>query len=444
MIKLSRRTVLKGILGGAGVTVGLPALEAMYNGNATALADGTGLPKRFGIFYWGNGVIPEKWVPNGTGSGDAWTLNEQMMPLESLKEHLTVVSGMAVLTGNVIPHGSGAAGILSGAAMSERAGPEDFIFSRPSIDQIIAQEIGKDTRFKSLETGARPSQGLSYNNGTGSVNPPESSPIRLFRRIFNEEFVMPGAEPILNPKIAFRRSVLDAVMNDSNRLRAKLSASDKVRLDQHFDGVRALEQRLERLSLNPPSLAACVMPAQPGEDPPDVEGRPQLHEIQSAITDVLRMALACDQTRVFSNYFSYPVNNVLYPGVSAGHHQLTHDEPGEQPQVNMIVKQIMTELAFFLNQLKEVEEGDGTLLDSCAILCTSDVCFGRTHTIDNYPIIIAGSGGGELKQNYHYKSVSNESVGKVSLSLVNAMGLNHAEFGAGEGRVTQSLSEIEV
>jgi hypothetical protein len=441
MIRLNRRTLLKGALGGAAVSVGLPALEAMFNANGNALADGTGLPKRFGIFYWGNGVIPEKWVPQG--EKEDWTLSEQMMPLEALKPYLTPISGMAVLTGNTIPHGSGPAGILSGAEMSPRAGPEDFIFSRASIDQIIAEEIGKETRFPSLEMGARPSRGLSYN-WSGSQNPPESSPIRLFQRIFNDEFVLPGSEPILNPKVAFRRSVLDAVMNDANRLRGRLSATDKIRLDQHFDGVRALEQRLERLSQNPPSLAACSVPAMPGEDPPDLDGRPQLHEIQSALTDVLRMALACDQTRVFSNYFTYPVNNVLYPGATAGHHQLTHDEPGEQPQVNTIIKMIMTELAFFLTQLKDVSEGDGTLLDSCAILCTSDVSFGRTHTIDNYPVIIAGSGGGELRTNYHHKAVPGDSVGKVSLTLMRAMGLTAATFGAGAGMVNETITEIEL
>lgn len=433
--RLNRRTLLKGVLGGAAISVGLPPLEIFFNTNGTALADGSGIPKRFGIFFWGNGNIPEKWNPAQTGPD--YELSEQLSPLAPVKSEITVVSGMNVLTGNTVPHGSGPAGFLSGAPMlGERS------FARPSVDQLIAAEIGKDTRFKSLEIGARPQRGLSYN-GPDSLNPPESSPRRLFERVFVDGFHLPGSEPIIDPKLALRRSVLDVVQSDAMRVREKLGSNDRMRLDQHLQGVRDLERRLARLEENPPSLAACAVPAMPAEDPPDLEGRPQLHEIQTALTDVLRMALACDQTRVFSNFFTYPINNLLFAGASAGHHQLTHDEPGEMPQVSMIVQQIMAELAIFIQMLKDVPEGDGTLLDHCAVLCTTCVSFCRTHSISDYPIIIAGSADGALKKGIHYRSPSGENTSKVILSLMRAMGMTVASFGIDAAYSEDSLGAIE-
>lgn len=427
---ISRRTVLKGMLGGAAVSVALPRLEAFA-------ADG--FPKRFGIWFWGNGILPERWVP--TGEGTEWTLSEQLAALEPVKSEITVVSGMAVKTGNSIPHGSGPAGMLSGAPLIVRSG-DDFTFSTPSIDQVIAAQAGQETRFRSLELGVRPGPGLSYT-GADQRNPPESSPRMLFDRLFGSGFSAPGEEPVVDPKLGLRRSVLDAVIADANRLKGRVSTADRMRLEQHLEGVRDLERRIARLEEDPPSLESCALPGEPEAEYPDVDGRPQLSEINRVMADLTAMALACDQTRVFSYFYTYPVNNLLFPGMPAGHHRLTHDEPGEQPQVNEIVKQIITELSFFLQRLAAVPEGDGTLLDNCAILCTSDTSFGRNHSLDDYPIIIAGTAGGALKKGIHYRSPSGENTSMVLLSLLRAMDLPIAEYGEEAGRVDRGLGAIE-
>jgi hypothetical protein len=135
---------------------------------------------------------------------------------------------------------------------------------------------------------------------------------------------------------------------------------------------------------------------------------------------------------------------VLYEGLPAGHHRLTHDEMGDQPLVNEIVKLIMGELNYFLKALRNVEEGDSSLLDNCAVLCTSDVSFGRLHQLDDFPIIIAGSAGGALKKGVHYRSVSGENASKVCFSLARAMGLSISEFGLDAGLVSEGLSAIEI
>jgi hypothetical protein len=194
----------------------------------------------------------------------------------------------------------------------------------------------------------------------------------------------------------------------------------------------------------PPNLAACNVPAPPKPDYPDVAGRSPMSEISRAMVDILAMTLACDQTRVFSLWFSHPVNNTLFTGAPAGHHQLTHDEPGAQPEVAKILEQIMAEFAYLLKAFDSVPEGDGTLLDHCAILGTSDCNYGRQHTLDDFPLIVAGSCNGALRTGQHYRAPSPDNTSKVGLSLARAMGLTLDSFGAAEGKANTGLSAIEV
>jgi len=437
---LDRRTLLKGTLGGAALSFGLPPLDAFFNSNGDAYASGDALPKRFGIFYWGNGNLPELWRP--TGEGENWTLSEQLEPLAEVKDEITVVSGTNVMIGNTVPHHSGTAGILSGSPLDIISG-DDFTYKLPTIDQLIATEIGGETRFRSIEICVQKNAGVSQS-GPNQAKPPEWSPRALFERVFMEGFTLPGDDPIIDPKLSLRRSVLDAVNTDITRLKNRVGANDKIRLEQHFEGVRDLERRLQRLEEDPPNLEACAYPPMPLDEYPKIDGRYQMIEVSRAMADIMAMVLACDQTRVFSNTFSFPVSNVLFEGLPAGHHRLTHDEPGDQPLVNQIVKLIMGELNYFLKALRNVQEGESNLLDNCAVLCTSDVSFGRLHSLEDFPIIIAGSAGGALKKGLHYRSASGENSSKVCFSLARAMGLSIAEFGLDSGKVTDGLSAIEV
>ena len=118
-------------------------------------------------------------------------------------------------------------------------------------------------RFRSIEVCAQPdATGLSYVS-EDNRNPPEPSPSALFARIFGAGFSAPGDGPQLDPRIVLRRSVLDAVMEDSRSVQGRVSASDRVRLDQHLSAIRDLELRLARMQENPPNLAACAKPGEP-------------------------------------------------------------------------------------------------------------------------------------------------------------------------------------
>ena len=431
-MKMNRRKWLQGVLAGTGlVTVGLPALELF--------AQDSGFPTRFGLFFWGNGMIPDRWIPAATG--DNWELSDQLAPLAEVKSHITVVSGLSVKVPNIIPHHSTAAGVLTGAPLFENSRNNET-FRGPSIDQLIAAKIGAETQYRSIEFGAAPGSGLSHT-GPHQRNPPESSPFALFERLFGPAFRAPGDDGQVDPTLGLRRSVLDAVSGDAAKLRQRLGSADKLRLEQHLEGVRDLERRLARLQEDPPNLAACMRPPEPLQDYPDIEGRPQLTAKNRAMCDIVAMALACDQTRVFSNWFTEMLTNVLFPGAPAGHHQLTHDEPGGQPGVHDIVLHIMEEFAYLVEALRAVPEGDETLLDHCVVMATSEISLGRNHSPDDIPLLLAGSANGRLKSGIHYRSPGQDNVSKVPLTVLRAMGIPAAEFGEEQGRVTDSLGEIE-
>jgi hypothetical protein len=442
-MKLNRRTLLRGMLGGAVIGVGLPPLEIFMNVHGTSYAGETadGFPRRFCLFSWGNGMLPDRWVPASEGEGDAWELSDQLMPLAAFKSDLAVITGMRVGVPNIEPHHATAAGMLTGMRILKEG--DDWTFAGPTIDQVIASEIGKESLYKSIEFGAKPGDGLSFN-GPHSRNPPEQSPLALFDRLFGSGFSLPGEEGVVDPTLALRRSILDVVMEDMKAVQTAVGAADKARLEQHLDGIRDLEKRLAKLQEDPPNLAACEYPPTPEDEYPNIEGRPQFQEKNKAFADISAMALACDQTRVFSNMFTKPLTNSLFQEVSAGHHQLTHDEPGEQPQVHQITIQCMEAFAAQLESLAAIEEGDGRLLDHCLVFATSDVSQAKLHSGDDFPILIAGGAGGTLKRDIHYRSPSGENASKVLLTMCRAMGVDLPEFGSDEGHVTEGLPEIEV
>ena len=454
---LNRRTVLRGALGGVGISVGLPPLEAMFNANGTAYAQSNAaIPKRLGLFFWGNGVKLDRWVPGTTGAG--WTPSPSLQPFATagVKDYVNVVTGMNIKSGNERGHHSGLTGIMSGAALIAEPHPNSnyvSTYSQPSIDQVAAGVIGTTTRFKSLEVGVSKKvvdgEGTTLHylshNGPDSFNPPEYNPVNVFNRLFGTDFVPPmGGTPVVDVTKTLRKSVLDAVLADMNTLKGRVGATDKIRLDSHMNNVRSLENRLVSATPTlPPGSTACVRPAQPTK--PSTSGGEPIKATNKAMSDLIAMALACDQTRVFSVMFSGSVGYTVFSdiGITTGHHDLTHDEAGDQPQVQASTVYTMEQFAVLLAALKAIPEGAGNLLDSCAILASSDTADGRDHSITNYPILIAGSAGGKLKYpSVHYKS-NGENTTMVLLSILRSVGLSLTEFGTGGGRVTTSCAAIE-
>ncbi len=450
---LSRRTMLRGLLGGASVAVGLPALEVFLDNHGKAYADGSAFPQRFGVFFWGNGVLPWNWVPEQAGPD--YVMSEQLLPLERHRDIMTIISGTDVKTGGRFPHNSAIAGMLTGAPI--RADGEEEVWQAPTIDQLIAEQVGSATAFRSLQTSGNGGTFSVSHTGPRSRVPSEPSPHALFQTLFVENFREPGDDPTVDPTLSLRRSVLDAVLEQNRTLQRRLGRADIIRLDQHFTHVRELEQRVARLELDPPSFAACMLPMEPpAEIPDDERGRTPVGLRNELMAELLAMSLACDQTRVFSHMLSRPVGDLVYPvdglelpgGIIKGHHDLTHNEPDEPGRetmwrVNEIVKYITAQLAVFVDKLRAIEEGDGTLLDSMALLSTTDSSNPRLHSLEDFPILIFGNLCGQLVSGTHLTSDGGNAA-EVALTLIRAMGIPLESWGMEGGFTTSGFSELEL
>jgi len=263
---LDRRTVLKGVLAtGAAVTVPLPLLQIMLNGNGTAYAQTmTPVSPLFVNWFFGNGSLPGKWKPTKTGTGANWDLSPQLQPMAALKSYLTVISG---LTNNIVApgneHPTGSAGATTGAGLNGNA------VKLPSIDQVVAGLISAGAPFKSLEVGVTPatpngapdSLATVSHKGPNAKNIAEYDPKAVFTRLFT------GATTTTMPdqatKLAnVRKSVLDAVLADGASLQKKLGAADKQRVEQYLQSVRDIEARLVT---TPPTMppTMCTGPTAP-------------------------------------------------------------------------------------------------------------------------------------------------------------------------------------
>lgn len=304
---VSRRSFLmRGMVGGAAVTVGLPLLDMFLNDSGTAYAATLGggrLPVRFGTWFWGCGMIPDRWQPRATGAD--YDLPPQLAPIKAVQQHISVLSGFDVMLdgkGN-LPHLSGNTAVRSGA-------PADTwqAIRAPTLDVLIGDAIGGGSFFRSLDLSADgdPRTSYSFRNGS-SMNAAVPTPHDFYMKVFGLDFHDPNkADFTPDPRHMVRRSVLSGVSEQRKALMAKAGAADRARLDQYFTSVRELEGKLALQLQKPPPAEACAVPTapyatRPGTDGTDVANRRSSHALMA---ELLAMALACNQTRMFNMTFS--------------------------------------------------------------------------------------------------------------------------------------------
>jgi hypothetical protein len=434
------------LAGGISVTVPLPRLAGMLNGNGTAYAQGAPLPVRFGTWFFGNGIIPDRWIPSSTGQGDAWQLSEQLEPLAQVKPWLSVLTGLSIKVPNNSPHASHPCAALTGA----QTGPGQVLSA--SIDQLIAPSIAGDTAFPSgihaalsNQTGAT-ALGLAISyRGPNAANPPTYSPTALYQQLLG--FTSDGTPRPVDPELLYRQSVLDAVAEDANALRQRLGTQDQLRLDHHLDGLHELQGRITRLAM-PLSTGPLPNPDQlyPARGADGVISR----ERGQAFGDLLVFALASDLTRVFSYMFTCAASHGDYADCGLANSSF-HEDYGHRLSksglsaatrgFNTGVKYAMSNLADLLTKMKDVPDGNGTLLDNSCVYITSCTSESQTHSGNDYPLLIAGKAGGKLRSDQHVRLLD-ENVSKVPFTLLNALGGPADTFGRAEGSVSSGIAEL--
>lgn len=442
--RFNRRTLLRGVIGGATVTMGIPLLDMFLDGNGQALAGGAPMPTRFATFFWGLGLTPTRWEPKVVGK-DYDTPPQLAFLNGDLKKKATVFTGFTVdLNGRPShPHWTGMAAIMTGQCPN-RVNQFDGL---PSFDTAISDVIGKGTRFRSVECTPFRSAVVSYSSrGQDSFSTSDDSPLALYARLFGEGFHDPNAgdwKP--DPRVMVKKSVLSGVGDQRKALLAEVGAADRARLDQYFTSVREVEQKMAAELQKPAPCEACVVPTKPEDRPRkgDTETVSYNNEMMAKLT---AMAMACNQTRVVNYQFTPATSEMYRPGDSTVYHSKTHEEPidgklGYQPISSQLADVSIAGFAAFIKALDAIKEGDGTLLDHSLALGYSDTGWAKIHSIDNIPMILVGGANGRHKGGTHVK-VAAEPVTRVSLTVQQMMGLPVGSFGVANMATSKPLTEI--
>ncbi len=430
----SRRTVLRGFMGGAAVTVGLPLLDVFLNSNGNAFASGAALPSCFGTWFQGLGGAPGLWEPKVIGAN--YEMNQQMRFLAPFKKKINIYSGLKA-------HGR-APDHTIGQAIAFAGNYEDTI--PQTIDTIIGDHIGTKTRFRSIEVACDGSTDSVSRRGPNIVNASEPSPIALYARIFGPEFKDPNAAEFTpDPDVMVRRSALSAVSEQREALLRTLGASDRARLDEYFSSLRETEKQLEIQLEKPAPMAACAVPAKLEKEDTGVI-IDQARETQRIFAKLIAHAMACGQTQVFNVNFGGGTSRLRTAESAEVFHIYTHEEAtdpklGYQPTVNWFQEQTLQAVTDFVAALDSIKEGDGTLLDRSLMMYCTDHGYARYHTSDNIPMLTAGGAGGRIKTGYHIHAPG-DPMTRVGLTVQQALGVPVDKWGQNDNETSKTFTEI--
>ena len=441
---LNRRRVLRGMLNGGAVTVALPLLNVFLNGNGTALASGEPMPVRFGTWFWGLGSTSSIFNPKKTGPN--FDLPEEIASLARVQKHINLFTNITAFRDNYenLCHYTG--WVINRTGSAPKDGTD---IPGETIDVTIANQIGRTTRFKSLTATATGDvrNTFSYEN-SNTPNSPEWSPLAFYTRLFGPEFPDPNAESFSpDPNVMVRKSVLSGVMDDTRGLMKKVGTEDKARLDQYFTGLRHLEQQFEQRLTKPEPIEAC----RPGEEPRSMAMGKEEEAIAArhkVMAEIMAMAVACDQTRVFNMAYSIAASSTIKPGYEKPHHTTTHEEPvdealGYQPTASWFTRRAMESWANYVEAFANIKEGDGTLLDNVLIYADSDSGYARVHSLDDMPAFTAGRAGGRVKTGLHIDGGATAGT-RLGYTAMRVMGVDTPSWGTKTNTTSKEFGEILV
>ena len=442
MKTVSRRRLLRGMLNGAAVAVTLPLLDCFLNGNGTAMASGAPLPIRFGTWGWGLGMSKSIFVPKKLGAD--FDLPEEISCLASVRDKINLFTNFnAMRDANPnLCHTTGWIILRSGSAPATP-------IARPgeTIDVTVAKKIGSTTRFPSVTVSSTgdPRDTYSYESAS-SINHAEGSPLGLYQSMFGADYQDPNAREFKpNPKILVRQSVLSSVNDDARRLMGEVGAEDRARIDQYFTGLRDLENQLDRQLQKPEPREACTAVSSPAELRTGIDYQ-QVAERHRLFTDLLVMAVACDQTRVINMTYSKSFASTTKPGYEKPHHTASHEEPvdeklGYQPMVSWFLRRAFESWGYFVEAFSKVREGDGTLLDNMLIYASTDQSFAKIHSIDGLPMFTAGRAGGKIRSGLHIDGGGTQGS-RLGFTAMRALGVDLNSWGTASNTTSKPISDI--
>lgn len=436
---LSRRALLRG----AGVTLALPFLEAMER---RAWAAPTA---RYVVLFKPNGTNQRTAIPSATGTG--YTLPGSWKPLAPLRDQVTIVSGVqnTIAAPQVNLHLGGIGAFLTSVHPSgDRTGI--------SVDQVLAQAWKGSTPLPSIELGGNMTSGefnrpggaiceelpckiafsLSYSDARTQL-PTEMNPQAAFDRLFAGGVPKPtpgGTSPDLAAIRAQKKSVLDFARAQADRLKQRLGASDRARLDGYLTSVRELELRIANL-MGPATPATS--PASCGTGRPSANGSAQYPARLNAMLDVIALAFQCGVTRVATLMLAEAESEYGFPsipGMDGGHHSVSHHggDAGNLAALERIDQFYAGNVAYLAGKLKAMQEAAGSVLDQTIIFHGSEVSDGDSHSYDDMPIVLVGGQALGFPSGRHVRS-NGRPLADLHLGIMQTLGVMRPSHGNSTG-----------
>jgi hypothetical protein len=422
-----------------GTAVALPFLDAM----TPALASPAKPTVRMGFVYVPNGIDMRHWNPDY--EGPLGELPRILKPLEPFKQDILLLGNLTHNTGRALLDGAGDHGRASGSYLTGIQARKTMVDIKAGVscDQIVANRMGSQTRFPSLELGLEDARqagdcdsgySCAYTNNLAWKSetqplPPVLNPRALFERLFGDAAALsPEARARRN---RFRRSILDFVSEDTRKLQTGLGPTDRRKLDEYLTSIREIERQLEKAEKDNAQI-------DPGMDKP--YGVPaDFAEHFKLMTDMLTAALQADLTRVFTFLVTREGSSRPYReiGIADGHHPLTHhrNDPGMMEKVAQINCYHLRQFAAWVEKLKSIREGDATLLDNSMIVYGAGIADGNRHTHEDLPTLIAGRGGNFLKTGRRVVYRKETPMTNLFLNMMDRMGVPVEHFGDSTGRL---------
>jgi hypothetical protein len=434
---LPRRTFLRGM----GTAVALPFLDAMAPAFASA-APGKP-PVRMAFVYVPNGIDMRNWNPGYEGKLEK--LPRILEPLQPYKDDILLLGNLTHNTGRALLDGAGDHGRCCGSYLTgiQVKKSTTDIRAGVSMDQIVARQIGGQTRFPSLELGLEDARqsgdcdsgySCAYTNNLAwrSENqplPPILDPRALFEHLFGNGVALSPEARVRQAK--YRRSILDFVTEDTHKLESGLGPTDKRKLEEYLGSIREVERQLEKAEKDNAQIDPHM------EKPYGVPA--DFAEHFKLMTDMITIAFQADLTRVLTFLVTHEGTSRAYRelGISDGHHPLTHhrNQADLMEKVAQINTYHMKQFAAWVEKLKATKEGDGTLLDNSMIVYGAGLSDGNRHLHDDLPTLIAGRGGNYIKTGRRVVYRRETPMCNLFLTMMDRMGVQMEHFGDATGKL---------